>query len=550
MTAEMAGNAERLAADAEKGASAARARPSAPTESLTASALSNVIGQGAFIITGFILPRVLNDYIGVARLGIWDFGWSISAHLMLVGGGMMSVVSRDVARLATTGDELELRRVVSSCFLMFTVLAGVVAALTATCVVWLPQMLPSLAPELWHEGRWAVALLGLSVVVRFPLHVFNGIITGYQRYLLQNAIVTGCHFATVAAAIIAALLGGGIVTISLMYVLGEVLAGALKLYYARRLCNRWRISMRYFDRGTMVHVAKFGAKTLLQAASRVLMYQSNTMLIGYYLGVESLAIFSRPRSLVLSLEKTFAKMAIVFTPRASAAQARGDHDELRQLLVNSTKYSLLITLPGVIALIVLAEPLLHVWMGDKFANGIVLGILAAGHLATYSQRGVYFILVGMGRHGWPAFLELLASLAAIGLTAFLVQVLGWGLVGAAIGMVAPLTLVHAIILPWLACRTLQLSPWAIARDSFRKPVLLSAPLAVVLIVIRALPLPNDWATLGMAALFGGATYFGLLWRYVPRVREILKRRRRKRREPEPEAARDDAELTGANGWGE
>lgn len=501
------------------------ARPTPAADSLATSTLANALGQGAFIITGFILPRVLSESIGVQRLGIWDFGWSISAHLMLVGGGMMSVVSRDVARLAVTGDTAELRRVVSSCFFLFSCLAALVAALTAAFVYWLPQMLPTLPESLWNEGRWAVALLGLSVFVRFPLHVFNGIITGYQRYVLQNGIVTGCHFATVAAAIVVALLGHGIVMMAWMYVLGEVLAGLLKLYYARVLCDRWRIAPRYVDLGAIARVASFGGKTLLQAASRVLMYQSNTMLVGYYLGVEALAIFSRPRSLVLSLEKTFAKMAIVFTPRASAAQARGDQQELRQMLINSTKYSLLVTLPGVIALIILADPLLHVWMGAHFAHGAVLGILAAGHLATYSQRGVYFILVGMGKHGWPAFLELLASLAAIALTALLVEVFGLGLLGAAIGMVAPLTIVHALILPVLACRLLQLSPMTIARESLGTPLLLSAPLAITLLLIRMIPTESDWVTLALAAVVGGAVYLGLLWRFVPRVRKVIRRRR-------------------------
>lgn len=476
--------------------------------------VANVAGQLVFVLTGFILPRLVFDRIGFEMLGVWDFGWSIVAHLMLVGGGMMSVVSRDVARFAAMNNVEELRRLISSCFVLF-VLCGLCALGLALAVTrLLPTILPSLPPELLDDARAVVFLLGLSVTVRFSLHVFNGIITGHQRYVLHNIIVGGTYLASAFVMVMLVVLGCGLVTIAATYLVGELVSGVLKLWFARRICPDWRIGWRFVRRSTIVHVITFGGKTMLGAVSRVLLYQTNAALVGYYLGVESLAIFARSRSLVLTVDRILLKMGMVFTPRASFLQARGDKSALQRSLYISVEYSLYIAIPAVLLLTILGGPILEVWMGGKFSRPGLLAILAAGHLIPLSQRGTYHILMGMGRHGWPALAQFIAALLG---TALAVLLLGWsdlGLVGAAVAIVLPITVVDAVILPMVARRNLGIDMGHFLYRTWARPVTVALPFAAVLLVCRVLPMPNVAATVGLAVTLGAAVYGAVCWRFV------------------------------------
>jgi len=499
--------------------------PNAPHAGVGLNAVANVAGQFVFVITGFVLPRLVNDRIGIERLGVWDFGWSIVAHLTLVGGGMMSAVSRDVARLSAVNDDDGLKRLVSSSLVMFTAL-GAVAAAAAGIVAWyVPTLLPDLSPETVGDARAVVVLLGLGVGVRFPFHVFNGIITGHQRYVLHNGIVSTCYL--VSSVIMAAgVLGGlGVVFMALIHLLGEIAAGVMKVIYARRLCADWRIGTAYLDRETMAHVVSFGGRTLLDNVARVLLYQSNTLMVGYFLGVGPLAVYARCRSLVTALDRIVVKIAMVFTPQASALDARNDRAGLVAAVAQSTRYGLFVALPCVLFLVILGDRLLAVWMGDAFVAGTLLTLLAVGHLATFAQRGTYHVLMGMGVHGAPAVARMLTAIGGCGVAAVL---LGWfegGLVAAALGIVLPLLITDGLILPWLASRRLGVPVATLLVGGWLRPLLVCLPLGLLWVACRSLVV-GPVATVALAATLGMLLYFGLSWRFLcsEGLRRTLRRR--------------------------
>jgi len=505
--------------------------------SLAINATAGALGQVVYLLTGFVLPRLLNDRLGTEMLGVWDFGWSMVAHLMLVSLGMTAAVNRNVARFTGTGDIAELRSLTSTCFMLFMACAAVVVAATLGIAHLVPRLLTGLSPELFDDARWVVLLLGLSIALRFAVHVCTGIITGYQRYVLHNLIGSGAYFASTVLMVIFLLSGYGVVAMAASFLGGEAVAGALRVWFANRICPHWRISPRYIRRATVKHVVAFGGKTLLGSVSRVLLYQTNTVLIGYYLGAEALAIFARPRSLVLAFDRILRRVVMVLTPRASQLQALGDNRAIAETLSMVTRYSLFLAVPIVATFIILGEPLLQFWMGDKFVEGglIVLVILAAGHLASFAQRGAYSMLMGMARHGLAAATELGGAVLGIVLALIFLGPLHLGLVWAAVALVLPLTLVNGLLLPAIACKVVGLPLRSYIHGTLVKPLVLTAPYAVILLIVRALPLRESYWTLLVALSGGGTLYVWLLWRYaldpalrrrlVSSIRRIVNKRR-------------------------
>ena len=102
-------------------------------------------------------------------------------------------------------------------------------------------------------------------------------------------------------------------------------------------------------------------------------------MIGVFLGPMALAVYARQRALVVHALNFVKQYAQVFIPRSSALDAEDDHASLRKILIQTSKYGMLITLPIMLILGIMAQPLLTVWMGTDYSAPWVLGIMVLGH---------------------------------------------------------------------------------------------------------------------------------------------------------------------------
>ncbi|MGE0480109.1 MAG: lipopolysaccharide biosynthesis protein [Phycisphaerae bacterium] len=501
------------------------------------NALANIGGELVFVATGFLLPRLIADHIGKEMLGVWDFAWSLNAHFMLVGGGMMTSVGREVAALHVRRDWDGLSALVSSCCFLFGLCGLVVLLLAAGTAASLHWLLPTLDAQSLPAARGTVFLLGLCIAFRFPLHVFNGILTGHQRYVLHNLIVSGCHLATTLAVIGVVLAGGGLIWMAAFHLAGELVAGQLKLHFARRIDPYWRAAPRFVRRRTMGYVVRFGGKSFLFNIAQVMLYQTNAVLVGRFLGLEALAVFSRARALVAALEKLVRKAAVVLIPNASALQERGDGAASERLLRRAGEFSLMVALPGVLFLVFLGGPLMNVWMGAGFHEVGLLALLAIGHFASLTQRGSYFILLGRGAHGAPGAATAIGAVAGILLSLLLLGPLKMGLLGAAIAIVVPITIVDGLVIPRLACRSIGVGLRRYAWTLFRRALPLTLALAAVFGAIRAAPLGADWLVVGLGGAATLAVYAFVFRDAIGRSLRGARRRSRAGHETRPASPR-------------
>src|SRR5262249_29785140 len=65
---------------------------------LVRSVFANWAGEAVFVVSGFILPRLISTGMSQEQLGIWDFGWSMRSYVLLAGGAFGSGAGHYVAR--------------------------------------------------------------------------------------------------------------------------------------------------------------------------------------------------------------------------------------------------------------------------------------------------------------------------------------------------------------------------------------------------------------------------------------------------------------------
>ena len=325
-----------------------------------------------------------------------------------------------------------------------------------------------------------ICLLGLSVAVQFYSAVFTAVLTGCHRWIWHNGIASGVHLATAVGMISAVLLGCGLRTMAGMTLAGEVLAGFLRLAVAYRCCPGLCISPRYVRRSMVRDMLGYGGKSMLYVIAGVFMRETTRVLVLAYLGPSALAVYSRPLSLVRQAGAFSTKFANVFAPTASAYEAVGDMDRLRELLITAGRYALYLFLPVVIVLTISGGYVLRLWMGDRYDSGAVVAILAIGNLPLLCQLPTMEIIRGMDRHGLPSVAFLVFAAIGIPIAALVLGCLDWGLAGGALASVIPVALLYGIFVPVYACRILDVSVMKYSAKTIPGPLVLNMPLVLSL----------------------------------------------------------------------
>jgi O-antigen/teichoic acid export membrane protein len=310
------------------------------------------------------------------------------------------------------------------------------------------------------------------------------------------------------------LFGFGLKAMGICVLVREVLNGGAKYACGRRILPQVRVRPRWTDRSTFREISGFSTKTMVDTLSKVMQNQVATLVVAAFIGPAALALYSRPRALILITTRFVMGFARVLVPAAAAFHDRRDHRGLGELLVRSSRYALFLALPPVLVLLILGRAIVDVWMGDPaYGDNYVLLILVLGYLPLFAQQATYHILIGLASHGLASAASLIGSAVGAGLSLLFVGVLGWGIQGAALATAIPVFIVNVFVLPYAGCRAARLPLLLYLRKSVVSPLLSLIPFAVVLLTARVW-LPDDAKAQLLLGLLAGAAALAVVYWYT------------------------------------
>ena len=280
------------------------------------------------------------------------------------------------------------------------------------------------------------------------------------------------------------LLQHGLIALGSVVLLGDVGISVTKYLVAKRVCPEVCYSPRLATRATLKEVIVFGGKMFLERGARIVLYQTNVLLIVYHLGPAAVALYSRSSALVQHALKLLYHYGRVYTPLVSEMQARADHDRIAKHVLDSAQLGMLLSLPMVWGLSLLGGPLLRVWMGAAFEQPLVLTILAVGHLGAMANSPMYHILLGLNRHGRVGIMTAIAAAVGIAISAGLLAFTQLGLIGAALGVALALGALNLIAVPARALRATAIPVGAYVQRVWIVPLVATAPFVGTLLWAR------------------------------------------------------------------
>ncbi|NWG13110.1 MAG: polysaccharide biosynthesis protein [Acidobacteria bacterium] len=468
---------------------------------------SNWAAIAASVVVAYILTPFSIRVLGDSGYGTWLLISSIAGYLQLLTLGAPMASVRYVAKYAAEKDQSGLDTTVGTFYVMY--LTMVLLTLTSGLVLFFVfQRVWTVPAEIVQASQWAFGLFVLYVALIMVQQFPNGILSAYQDFVAINLV---------AISGFALKLG---LTISLLtwkasvIVLSAVPAGVTPLevtalwILVRRRHPEIHFRMCDFRIYMLKRVLSFSAYVLVLNLGAQLAFKTNAMVIGAFLGVDSVPFFAVANSLVLYLTEFIIGIAAVVMPTTTALHSKGDLDQLRNFYLRWSKIAYSLTLLAGVYLLVAGPDFIGWWINLSYRrpSGNVLIVLMLSFLIFLPIRGVAQpMLMGIGKPRLPTIMFIGAAVLNLALSIALAPRLG--LIGVAVGAALP-NVLYAIGVLVVACREVDLSISHFIRYTFFRTTA-GAILAAIMLYwfSRAIDMHRFWglaaAGVGLLIVFTG-----------------------------------------------
>lgn len=402
-------------------------------------------------IVGLAAVPFYLKYLGIEAYGLIGFFVTTQAVLSLLDMGMAPTINREVARCSASGNLKDAGKLLHTLAVVYWCMAVAIALLILALApliagYWLQSK--QLSPETISH---AVMLMGLVMACRWPIGLYQGALIGAQRVMVSSAInMTMVTIGSVGAIAVLALVSP---TIEAFFI-WQACVGLLYAFTIR--VAAWRIigsvNTSRFDGANIRRVMRFSLGVGAISFSGLVLTQLDKVILSKTLGLENFGKYMLATMVASSLYILTVPIFNTIYPRFSALVVQRKQEEL--LVLYRTASQLLATLLFSVAmvLIILAQPLIHLWTGNE---GLSLDVapLVSLLLLAYALHGVmhmpYALMLAQGETKSMFAIYITLIVVTVPLTAIL-SVL-YGAVGGAFAQLL-LFMLYLLVGAWVTHR--------------------------------------------------------------------------------------------------
>jgi len=476
---------------------------------------SHLIAINTIIIWGttalqMIPPLVMAPFLlrtlGEAGYGEYALIWSLLGAIIQLETSLQSGGVKYGAGFLAQGRIDDLNKVLSSTF-VFSAGLGLLSflAIAGTALLSFRD----------SQGMMiSLFIVGVMMIFLVPTTPYLGILRIKQRHYAISLAAIASQYAGLLFTILWFRLVGPSVEALIAILAGTLLLSKLaQVPLAYRLVPGLKNRFRLFDRATFKLVVGFGTMVVLMTLCDVAHSTGMRWLSGLLVSttfVAHLAIFLMPGTMMGQIVQA---MTITVMPAASAYEASGNRAMLRELMLKSIRYTVLIVTAGLLAAGLLVRHGLRLWVGAEYEFLAVYTVVnLVGVSISLCASTAHQMLKGLG-----ALRKILAAFivgyVVIPAAVFLAVFYIWGSPYAAVTIAFLLGNTAVGAMQLRACaRAVQIEGRVLVVRGFLQPLIpgavgLALVLAVVLAGADGLLARAAAAVAAVAAVFGGFYFF-------------------------------------------
>jgi O-antigen/teichoic acid export membrane protein len=467
------------------------------------STASNYLGQMIIFITGFALTPFILGRLGRSDYGLWLLVGSVIAYGSLFDLGITGALTKYVAEYRARGDLAESSRIVATALTIYTLLGALLVGLVFLAAPLFPIVF-GIPPEEAGTAVRLVQIMGIGLGFSIPSGTTYAVLRGLQRFGSINLITAGGTVLTAIATVIVLLLGGGLVEMVAVNIPLSLAMQIPAVLLIRRAEPGLKLGWRGASRDWARRVFLYSSATMAIQTAGQLRNKTDEIVIGAFMPVANVTPYGLARRLSEAAQMLTQQFLRIILPLASQLEAEKDLGRLRALYLTGTRLTLAIFTPIALAMALLADGVLTLWVGAEYAEyAYLVWVLLAAGLVFVSQGPGSMILQGIARHKWVAAAAIISGAVNLGASIVLVQRLG--LLGVALGTLIPNLLEGMFVLPY-SMRVLGVRAGELVRRVFLPALLPGLPMAAAILGVRQLLPADSLLGLAVSAGLGGGLY--------------------------------------------
>ncbi len=337
---------------------------------------ANLLGFGLPLVAAFFcIPLLIHD-LGTERFGVLTLLWAVASYLGLLDLGLGKVVTQELSAPAPGRVALPRPVVVANAMLLLTFLSVLIIAVAGLLL--LITAMQSDPPPWKLDALWAGGVMLLGVPALVLSNGYKGILEADGHFSLVNAVRVPIGVWTFAAPLmVCKLWGPSLVGISAALVLGRL---ANLIAYAVASGESWFpwVWLQRQDRPVMKGLATSGGWMSLSSLLSAFMGYVDRFVLAYVASPAVVAYYAVSQEIVTKL--WIFPTSVVTATFPSMVKAHSQTAVASNVLWRSAWLVMLAVVPICAVLGIWAQPILALWVGEKFAAEAhqVLSILAAG----------------------------------------------------------------------------------------------------------------------------------------------------------------------------
>ncbi|MCG2725686.1 MAG: oligosaccharide flippase family protein [Elusimicrobia bacterium] len=408
------------------------------SEKIIRNTIFNAIGRFWGIAVALFLTPYIIGHIGIERYGIWALVGVLTGYFGLLDFGIGTSFVKYISEFYATKDYKKINQVVNTGFVFYLVFAAIIISVGFFVINPLLSLL-KIPPNLYDEARF-VFLLGIIIFgVSNALSSFGAIQGGLQRMDISNKVAIVISIPMIIGTIFFLEKGYGLkglmVNNAIIFMVGSV----VNLIIAFKVLPELRFApLLFFSKKMFKKLFGFGCKLQITAIANLLHFQTDKIILAYFLNVGFVSYYTIAQNLVYKARGIPLMLVSAIMPAASELEAETNKESLYKLYFRSMKYIVLIGLPISILTILLARPFIDLWLGKGFERSVLtVQIFMFSYFFNIITAPGFFILHGMGKPQYGMRSSVIAALLNLVLSVLLVIKIGYfgAVIGTAISMV-------------------------------------------------------------------------------------------------------------------
>ncbi|MDG6220371.1 MAG: oligosaccharide flippase family protein [Candidatus Thermoplasmatota archaeon] len=462
----------------------------------------------------FLFPLIVSR-VSIEGYGVWLMVGAITGYFGLFDFGVTGALVKYIAQYNAKGDKEMVNKMVSSTF-FFHLLVGAVIAGGLVVLGLFFENIFVMDPSLHYLARYIFFITAVASLTSWPMHSFGAVLPGLQRYDINAGLGFASSTINAGATIVILLMGYGLVELIFVQVLIATLMPVATIVIIQRLLPYLAIKRKYMDIGTLKKIFRFSSVLFLGQIATLIVYGTDTIVLGAFVGVGSIVLYSVARKLEEFAHFASGLPASALLPAATEMDALGKKATLQKLIFRGSKYKCAMILSVVVVIIMLADHIILFWMGSDYVRMTIHTQVFLSYWLLLAGWGITgSVLLATERYRPMVYLNLGNAAFNIVLSLLLVHLLisygeDYGILAVILGTVIPNLVMLPLIIPY-GLRLAEVSLKEFAKKVWLKTYPMAGLTALILWFIRSLYSPRTIIEVGLICIVGMSIFWSMFY---------------------------------------